>query len=92
MQEIAVLINIKTSFFRLPIFFFYFFQIRTKDFEQFDFPGAQELAAMFEFYQKAQIVRDIRLTKRLNPEYKTFEKWLDDEAETVENALKDQDF
>lgn len=66
-------------------------KIRVKDFEKFDFPGAQELAAMFEFYQKAQIIRDIKLTKRLNPEYKTFDKWLDDEAESVENALKEQD-
>ncbi|XP_045182550.1 nmrA-like family domain-containing protein 1 [Mercenaria mercenaria] len=66
-------------------------KLRIKDFEQFDFPGSQELAAMFEFYQKAQITRDIKLTKRLNPEYKTFEKWLDEEMEAVENALKEQD-
>jgi hypothetical protein len=46
---------------------------------------------MFEFYQKAQITRDIKLTKRLNPEYQTFEKWLEEEAESVENALKEQD-
>lgn len=67
------------------------FQIRIKDFEKFDFPGAHELAAMFEFYQKSLIVRDIKVTKRLNPNLRTFDKWLDYEAETVEKSIKEQE-
>lgn len=62
-----------------------------KDFEKFDFPGAQELAAMFEFYQRSQIMRDIKLTKRMNPNLRTFDKWLDYEAENVEKSFKEQE-
>ncbi|KAH3802334.1 nmrA-like family domain-containing protein 1 [Dreissena polymorpha] len=63
--------------------------IRVKDYEKFDFPGAQELAAMFAFYQSDLAIRDIKLTKKLNSNLKTFDKWLDLEAEKVENAIKE---
>ena len=66
-------------------------QIRIKDYERFDFPGSQELAAMFDFYRSGQIVRDIRLTKRLNSNLRSFDKWVDYEAEAIENSIKEGD-
>lgn len=65
--------------------------IRVKDFEKFDFTGSKDLGAMFEFYQKGEVIRDIKLTKRINPHIRTFDKWLSREAKQVENALKEQD-
>jgi len=67
------------------------FQIRVKDYEKFDFPGATELAAMFDFYQQALLERDIKMAKRLNPNLRTFDKWLDFYAEDVEKAIKEHD-
>ncbi|WAR17385.1 NMRL1-like protein [Mya arenaria] len=66
-------------------------KIRIKDYEKFDFPGAHELAAMFEFYKNGQITRDIKMAKRLNSNLQSFDKWMDYEAETIENAIKEGD-
>lgn len=66
-------------------------KIRVKDFEKFNFPGSLELAAMFDFYIRGQVIRDIRLTKRLNPHLQTFDKWLNENGEAVEQAIKEQD-
>ena len=57
----------------------------------FNFPGAKELAAMFEFYQTGNVIRDIKQTKRVNPRVRTFDKWLHDEGEDLENSLKEED-
>ena len=39
------------------------------------YPGAEEMAYMFKFYQKG-IERDIALTKKLNPKVKNFEEFV----------------
>ena len=39
------------------------------------FPGADELAAMFEFYQSGKSIRDIPLTKTVNKNVLSFEEW-----------------
>ena len=44
-------------------------------FEKFPFPGAGDLAAMFDYYERYKLDRDISLTKRLNPQTKGFEAW-----------------
>ena len=62
-----------------------------KDFEAFNFPGSNELAAMFEFYQHGGAVRDVKLTKRLYPHVRTFDRWLHDEWEELDKMLKDDE-
>ncbi|XP_048780019.2 nmrA-like family domain-containing protein 1 isoform X3 [Ostrea edulis] len=64
-------------------------KIRVKDMEKFQFPGAKDLAAMFEFYQTEQSLRDIKLTKRLNPHAMTFDRWLSDNKDRIEEALRE---
>lgn len=42
---------------------------------EFPFPGTQDMAAMFEFYNVVNPVRDISLTRTLNPNTATFRQW-----------------
>lgn len=42
---------------------------------EFPFPGAHDMAAMFEFYNVVNPVRDISLTRTLNPNTATFRQW-----------------
>ena len=42
------------------------------------FPGAQEMAAMFDFYERGNPDRDVALTKRLNPKARDFVTWVRD--------------
>ena len=44
-------------------------------FASFPFPGADDLAYMFEFYMKGNPNQDQALTKRLNPNVLRFEEW-----------------
>nr|XP_022288068.1 nmrA-like family domain-containing protein 1 isoform X2 [Crassostrea virginica] len=64
-------------------------KIRVKDMEKFQFPGAKDLAAMFEFYQSGEAVRDIKLTRKLNPHAMTFDRWLSENRDKVEEALRE---
>lgn len=50
-------------------------QVSGDAFSQFPIPGAGEMAAMFEFYDVGKPVRDIALTRTLNPNAATFEQW-----------------
>ncbi|XP_002736731.1 nmrA-like family domain-containing protein 1 [Saccoglossus kowalevskii] len=47
-----------------------------EQFASLDFPGADDLAVMFEFYQSGKMVRDIELTRKLDPNTKTWEQWV----------------
>ena len=47
-------------------------------FEKFPFPSADDIAAMFDFYERGNPDRDIALTKRLNPKARDFETWARD--------------
>ena len=40
------------------------------------FPGSDDLAAMFHYYEFGNPVRDIPLTKKLNPNAKSFTDWV----------------
>ena len=53
-------------------------QVTPEQFAQFPFPGAADLATMFDFYARGNPDRDIVLTKRLNPAVRTFEQWATD--------------
>ncbi|KAL3891902.1 hypothetical protein ACJMK2_004144 [Sinanodonta woodiana] len=69
-------------------------KIRTKDYEKFNFPEARDLAAMFELYQKNLAHRDIKMTKKMNPRVRTFDKWLELKRYKLEEILagdKDND-
>lgn len=50
-------------------------QVPTEVFATFPFPGAADLAAMFEFYAKCNPDRDVELTRKLNPATLTFKAW-----------------
>ena len=53
----------------------------------FGFPGADDLGNMFQFYRDFEKdvnkVRDIGLSKRLNPELKLFNQWLAENANRI---------
>ena len=50
-------------------------QVPTEVFAKFPFPGADDLAIMFEFFNSGKIQRDIDLTCYLNPKTLNFEQW-----------------
>ena len=48
------------------------------DYAKLPFPGADDLAAMFHFYDNGNPVRDMKLTKQLDPETPSFLSWATD--------------
>lgn len=56
-------------------------------FRSFDFPGADDVGNMFQFYrdfeQECNTVRDVGFSRELNPELKTFDAWLKENAGKV---------
>ncbi|XP_015265424.1 PREDICTED: nmrA-like family domain-containing protein 1 [Gekko japonicus] len=46
-----------------------------ESYQQLGFPGARELADMFRFY-RTEPERDVALTRKLNPQARTFEEWI----------------
>ena len=59
-------------------------QKTAEDMAAMDFPGAGELAAMFEFYQAAPPDRDVELTRKLNPDLNSFEQWIEANKAKIE--------
>ena len=51
-------------------------QMTVEKFLKFGFPGVEDLAAMFEYYQTNKMERDIELTKTLNKNLMSFSDWL----------------
>ena len=51
-------------------------KITVQKFAGLGFPGAEDLAAMFEFFQTGKMQRDIVLTKKLNKNSLNFEAWV----------------
>ncbi|HKG69187.1 MAG TPA: NmrA/HSCARG family protein [Segetibacter sp.] len=53
----------------------------------FGFPGADDLGNMFQFYRDfdevCNSVRDVSFSKELNPELKSFEMWLSENAKRI---------
>lgn len=50
-------------------------QVPPKVFATFPFPGADDLATMFQFFVSGKMERDVEVTRALNPDIITFEKW-----------------
>ncbi|KAK6167351.1 hypothetical protein SNE40_021402 [Patella caerulea] len=65
-------------------------KIRTKDYENFEFKGASDLAAMFEFYQVSEHGGDMKLTKKLYGSVSPFDKWVHDNKEKFLDILKEE--
>ncbi|XP_060066123.1 nmrA-like family domain-containing protein 1 [Ylistrum balloti] len=66
-------------------------KMKIRDYENFKFAGAKDLAAMFEFYKDSTCIRDIKLTKKLNSRTKTLDKWLDENKDYVEEAIREDE-
>jgi uncharacterized protein YbjT (DUF2867 family) len=56
-------------------------------YRSFGFPGAVELGNMFQIYdefeEKLNALRDVKLSKKLNPDLQNFEQWLKDNAKKI---------
>ena len=50
-------------------------QVPVEVFASFPFPGADDLAYMFDFFARGNPNQDLTLTKRLNPNVLSFEEW-----------------
>ena len=54
--------------------------VSPETFRSFDFPGADDLGNMFQFYrdfeEDCNTVRDVKFSKELNPDLKSFDRWL----------------
>lgn len=55
-------------------------KVTPETFRSFGFPGADDLGNMFQFYdefeKECNEVRDVSLSRKLNPELQSFEEWL----------------
>ena len=53
----------------------------------FGFPGSDDLGNMFQFYRDfddvCNSVRDVQFSKELNPELKSFDQWLAENAQKI---------
>ena len=63
-----------------------FFQMTTEAFAGLGFPGAEQLGAMFEFYQKGNPVRDVELTRKLNENMPNFDQWVNNNKDALDEA------
>ena len=56
-------------------------------YRSFGFPGAEDLGNMFQLYdefeEKINELRDVKLSKKLNPELMNFDKWLEVNAKKI---------
>ncbi|KAL3848421.1 hypothetical protein ACJMK2_019279 [Sinanodonta woodiana] len=59
-----------------------------EDFAKLGFPGAAELAYMFHFYQLKDNLRDVALTKKLNPKVLSFDAWVQANKDKLNQAMK----
>lgn len=61
--------------------------VTPETFRSFGFPGADDLGNMFQFYrdfeEDCNRVRDIGVSRQLNPELKTFDQWLAENAKRI---------
>ena len=64
-----------------------FNNVSPETFRGFGFPGADDLGNMFQFYrdfeQECNSVRDVKFSRELNPELKSFEMWLKENGKKI---------
>jgi len=62
-------------------------EVTPDQYRGFGFPGADDLGNMFQFYRDydevCNSVRDVKYSKELNPELKSFEMWLAENAQRI---------
>jgi len=62
-------------------------EITTDQYRAFGFPGADDLGNMFQFYRDFDEVcngtRDVKFSRELNPELKSFDGWLAENAKAI---------
>ena len=52
------------------------------------FSGAEDLAAMFEYYRRGNIDRSLRLTWHLDPGMPSFEEWVKENKDAITESLE----
>jgi uncharacterized protein YbjT (DUF2867 family) len=61
--------------------------VTPETYRAFGFPGSDDLGNMFQFYRDFEKdvngIRDISLSKQLNPELKNFEQWLNENGKKI---------
>jgi uncharacterized protein YbjT (DUF2867 family) len=67
---------------------FVYGNISLETFKSFGFPGAEDLTAMFEYFQTGKMVRDVENTKKLNKNVVTFEQWVEQNKEEISKSFK----
>lgn len=64
-----------------------FNNVSPETFRGFGFPGADDVGNMFQFYRDfdevCNSVRDVNFSRELNPELKSFDEWLDENAQKI---------
>ena len=64
-----------------------FNNVTPETYRGFGFPGSDDLGNMFQFYRDfdkdANKLRDIQFSKELNPELKSYEAWLAENAKKI---------
>lgn len=55
-----------------------------EDYAKLEFPAANDLAIMFEYYASGKYGHDIELTRKLHPGISTFEQWVENNREALE--------
>ena len=65
----------------------YYNEITPETYRGFGFPGADDLGNMFQIYRdfanECNSIRDVKYSKELNPELKSFEMWLSENAKKI---------
>ena len=61
--------------------------VSPETYRNFGFPGADDLGNMFQFYRDFEevcnTIRDVNGSRKLNPELKSFDKWLEENAKLI---------
>jgi uncharacterized protein YbjT (DUF2867 family) len=62
-------------------------EVTPEQFRSFGFPGADDLGNMFQFYRDfdevCNSIRDVKRSRELNPELKSFDMWLAENAKQI---------
>ena len=54
------------------------------------YPGASDLANMFDFYCRVDQRTKVHLTKKLNPSLRTFQEWIKDNLSLIKRVFTNQ--
>jgi hypothetical protein len=61
--------------------------ITSEQYRGFGFPGSDDLGNMFQFYRDfddvCNSIRDVKFSKELNPELKSFKMWLEENGKRI---------